>query len=67
MQNNNKKSKNNLGINIPTIHEFIEKLTRKKEQQSERTPSSQEEYYGPLVDPIICNGIADILIEEREF
>ena len=44
------------------INKFLDMLAKKRatEQQSE------DDKDGPMVEPVICNGIADIIVKDEE-
>ena len=51
---------------LPSFHEFCQHLIKKREAAIKENPALAEEEQGPLVDPIICGGIADIIVTEED-
>ena len=50
----------------PSFHEFCQHLIKKREEELKQNPALAEEEQGPLVDPIICGGIASIQVAEKD-
>ena len=50
----------------PSFHEFCQHLIQKREEAIKQNPALAEEDKGPMVEPIICRGVADIIVAEEE-
>lgn len=49
-----------------SFHEFCQHLIKKREEAIKQNPALAEEAEGPMVEPIICRGVADIIVAEEE-
>ncbi len=50
----------------PSFHEFCQHLIQKRDEQAKQNPALAEEDKSPMVEPIICRGVADIIVAEEE-
>ena len=49
-----------------SFHEFCQNLIKKREEALKQNPALAEEDKGPLVDPVICRGRADIIVADQD-
>ena len=48
--------------NSTNINEFLDMLAKKRAAERQ----NEDDKEGPMVEPIICNGIADIIVKDEE-
>ena len=53
---------NNSAKNTKSVNEFLQELAKKRQAEKH----TEDEQDGPMVEPIICNGVADIVVAEEE-
>ena len=53
---------NNSTKNTKSVNEFLQELSKKRQAEKH----TEDEQNGPMVEPIICNGVADIVVTEEE-
>ena len=48
--------------NSTNINKFLDMLAKKRATERQ----NEDDKEGPIVEPIICNGIADIIVKDEE-